>query len=470
MKKINSKILPLASAVAMAVISSHAAAIEFHGYGRAGLSTTTNGGDQACFGSGGGGHWVGRLGDECDTYMEIGLGQEVYNRDGVTFKVESMISYRQFNQGNDYQSVAGEKAGDSNSWSGGDTALRQLNVQATGLFDFAPESTLWMGKRFYQRKDVHIMDLYYVNNSGYGVGLEGIGIGPGKLSLAWTQMDSEDASLILDGVEIDEPTNDRANVQHNKLDVRYAGIPLWGSAQLELIGIYGWTDFTDDQEDANDYLDKQDDDGMFFTAEVSHALMGGFNKVVFQYSTDALAESGWGNHGGGNVWHDGWTEASEKTFRILDWGVVKLHQDVDLGYAFLYQKADQNGMSANGRDEKERVSAVLRPSYKWNNYTKTTLELGYDRVKQGHWADDERGRDLDSGVDLYKVVVAQEFTAGRGFFARPALRLYAGSFWGDQAKNNYFLDREPDDGHTGTSDYNGIDGEVRFGAQVEAWW
>jgi len=38
---------------------------------------------------------------------------------------------------------------------------------------------LWAGKRFYQRKDIHIMDYYYLNNSGYGVGVENIDAGLG---------------------------------------------------------------------------------------------------------------------------------------------------------------------------------------------------------------------------------------------------------------------------------------------------
>ena len=36
---------------------------------------------------------------------------------------------------------------------------------------------LWAGKRFYQRKDIHIMDFYYLNNSGTGFGVESIPVG-----------------------------------------------------------------------------------------------------------------------------------------------------------------------------------------------------------------------------------------------------------------------------------------------------
>ena len=36
---------------------------------------------------------------------------------------------------------------------------------------------IWAGKRFYQRKDIHILDFYYLNDSGTGAGVEGIPVG-----------------------------------------------------------------------------------------------------------------------------------------------------------------------------------------------------------------------------------------------------------------------------------------------------
>ena len=45
-------------------------------------------------------------------------------------------------------------------------ALRQFNVQAK--ICLVPEATVWAGKRFYQRHDIHISDFYYWNMSGPG--------------------------------------------------------------------------------------------------------------------------------------------------------------------------------------------------------------------------------------------------------------------------------------------------------------
>lgn len=43
-------------------------------------------------------------------------------------------------------------------------------------------STIWAGKRFYQRHDVHMIDFYYWDISGHGAGIENIDLGFGKLS------------------------------------------------------------------------------------------------------------------------------------------------------------------------------------------------------------------------------------------------------------------------------------------------
>src|SRR5690554_981328 len=107
-KRLFMKKLPLAAAVTAAVLATPALAVDFHGYARAGSSTNFgSGGEQTCFGNGADGHYVGRLADECDTYAEIGLGDELFSQDGKTFRIDSMISYSADRQGNDYQALDG---------------------------------------------------------------------------------------------------------------------------------------------------------------------------------------------------------------------------------------------------------------------------------------------------------------------------------------------------------------------------
>jgi maltoporin len=424
------RIFPIAVAVSSALFTMSAQAVDFHGYARAGMATTSDGGDQICYGSGAAAHFVGRLGDECETYVELDLGQEVYNRDNKVFKIESMVAYQtpegqQNGQGNDYQAV------DPNGtapWSGITQSFRQMFVTAQGVVGFAPGATLWAGKRYYQRKDLHILDMFYVNDSGYGVGLEGIAAGPGRLSVAVVNMDQNANS---------------GNVQSNKLDVRYSGIPLWSGATLELIGIVAKADPTKSQEAAVAVDGNSFEDGSFFTAEIQHAFMGGFNKIVYQHGADSMGGSAYWNHGGGNVValpnSSGWgTGQLQKSDRIMDFGVIKPTRNIDMMYAVIYQKA-----TAYNGDEYKRTSVVARPVFAVNDVQSVALELG--------WTKEEFNGD-DTNRNLRKWMVAYQFSAGRGFWARPQIRFYAGEFSGDQAEN--------------INDANNL----RVGAQIEAWW
>ena len=58
------KWLPISAAVALALGSIPASAVDFHGYFRSGLNYATQGGDAYCDGTGGAdGHMLGRLSD-----------------------------------------------------------------------------------------------------------------------------------------------------------------------------------------------------------------------------------------------------------------------------------------------------------------------------------------------------------------------------------------------------------------------
>lgn len=417
--------LPLAAAVTAAIMATPAVAVDFHGYARAGSSTNLgSGGEQTCFGDGATGHYVGRLADECDTYAELSLGDELYNEDGRSFRFESMVSYGASDQGNDFQSFSRNDTG--GAYDGGDIALRQLYITGNNVIDALPGSTLWAGKRYYQRLDVHHLDLYYLNNSGYGAGVENISAGPGKLSVAYVNHDNPDGTTS----EI---------VQNNKFDLRYA-FPV-GDNTLTLAGVYAMADLTEQQED----LGIEDENGYHFLAELATGFMGGFNKFVVQYGADSMGFTGFEAGGPGRVDNGNVAGYLESSWRILDHGVVKLTDRWEMGYSALYQ---QGKPFDSAQDDAERFSVVVRPTYNWNPVSSTAVEIGYDDVTFN-------GVDAES-QDLQKVAVAQQWQAGPGYWARPVIRTYAAAFFGDQA--------------TGARGGEGIDGDIQIGAQIEAWW
>ncbi|MGL6349944.1 MAG: carbohydrate porin, partial [Aeromonas sp.] len=93
------KLLTTSVALALSMTALNANAVDFTGYFRSGVGVSQDGDMQT-----GRQNFVGRLGNESDTYTEIGIGQEVYNKDGKTFYVDSMFSM-QSDGSNDYEST-----------------------------------------------------------------------------------------------------------------------------------------------------------------------------------------------------------------------------------------------------------------------------------------------------------------------------------------------------------------------------
>ncbi|MDG2795155.1 carbohydrate porin, partial [Vibrio parahaemolyticus] len=160
--------------------ATQVSAVDFYGYVRAGLGASADGG-----GTKGGDEFykttLGRLGNEFDTYSEIGLGQELFNADGRSMYFESM--FEMSSEGN----LESENSKDDSANFG----IKQLNVQAKGYIPSSPDAVIWAGKRFYQRHDIHIIDTKYCNISGYGVGIENIKLNTGAISAAVIRADNE---------------------------------------------------------------------------------------------------------------------------------------------------------------------------------------------------------------------------------------------------------------------------------------
>lgn len=421
--------------IASIFTTGSAFAVDFHGYARTGTSTTASGGAQYCYNDPvDGAHYTGRLGDECDTYGEIGLGQQYDSAEGAKFYLDSMFSFQALYQGNDYQSLTNSTDKDSR----GDWALRQLNVTAKNVLKSAPDTTFWVGKRYYQRKDVHILDLYYLNNSGNGFGVEDISAGPGKISLAWIDGARKPAKGKSDAQG--EPV-----IQTEKYDLRYQDLSLWQDASLNLAFIYGKADLTDIQ----DKVGENKQTGSFYSAELPHKIGNAENTFVLQYGQDALANTAFDNGNGTEVnTYNEWSGDLKDAYRTIYFGSTPLTKNIDIAYSALYASGKTISQSA-AETKPNRMSIVARPSYYWSSLTRTTLELGYTKSQLST---------KSQSSDLSKVILAQELTPNIGLMARPSLRVYTGSFFGDVAES------------TRTAQQEGDKGEMRFGAQMEAWW
>ncbi len=391
------KVSVIAAAVAATLAAGSAFAVDFNGYFRAGTGISGNGNaDQAVNKAG-----TGRLGNENDNYYEFGFAEELKTGE-QTWKVESMIA-----QGNN----------GANGWEDGDFNVAQFNVQAKGLLASDQEAVMWAGKRYYQRKDIHITDFYFLNTSGTGGGIENLSVGNQKLSVA----------LVQDG--------DNTNSSGYIFDARLANIGLWENASLELAMAYNFATEKDGKTELAD-------DGVMGTAILHQGLSNGFNQTVFQYGTAGYGAQVANFWGAGTYYGRGNADNNDANgFRLLNWGVINLGESWEMGHQLAYLSGSDIGTAKADIDQ---YSVVVRPMYKWNDTMRTVFEAGYNS------GDNDKGEDFEYS----KFTVAQAWAMGNSFWARPELRVYG----------SYLTD------HEGTTFGSKGDSDFVMGIQVEAWW
>ncbi|EOI5820945.1 maltoporin [Cronobacter malonaticus] len=432
--------LPLAVAVMAGIFAAQASAVDFKGYARSGIGWTGSGGVQQCFQATGADAKY-RLGNECETYAELKLGQEVWKEADKSFYFDSNIAY---------------KSSQLNDWENSETpAIREFNVVGKNLIDSLPGANIWAGKRFYQRHDVHMIDFYYWDISGPGAGIENIDLGVGKLSLAATRSTEQGGSSAFG--DRDATTGIRTynnEVPNDVFDVRWAGIETNPNGALELGVDYGHTNIPDDY-----YLQPgASKDGWMFTAEHTQTIGTGFNKFVVQYATDSMISQGKGQARGGAVDNDG------SLIRILDHGSISMGDRWDMMYVAMYQDTDRDNNRGN-----TWWTVGVRPMYKWTPIMSTLLEVGYDNVKS---------QQVDETNSQYKITLAQQWQAGDSIWSRPALRVFAtyakwDEKWGYVKTSNGSTTSEAVKSGTFTEFGNSSRGdsdEWTFGAQMEIWW
>jgi maltoporin len=445
--------LPLAVAVAAGIMSVQAMAVDFHGYARSGIGWTGSGGEQQCF-QATGAQSKYRLGNECETYAEIKLGQEVWKEGDKSFYFDTNVAY----------SVAQQ-----NDWEGTDPAFREANVQGKNLIEWLPGSTIWAGKRFYQRHDVHMIDFYYWDISGPGAGIENIDLGFGKLSLAASRSQEAGGSYAFSSQNIYDRTKDTAN---DVFDVRLAQLATNPDGMLELGVDYGRANTTDDYSLA----DGASKDGWMFTAEHTQSMLKGYNKFVVQYATDSMTTQGKGlNQGsyGSSSFTITNPDGSKTNYannvinnngslvRILDHGAISLGDKWDLMYVGMYQNLDMDNDLGT-----EWYTVGIRPMYKWTPIMSTLMEVGYDNVKSQQTGDRN---------SQYKITLAQQWQAGDSIWSRPAIRVFATyAKWDEEwgyVKNGNDVTKYAAATNSGISTTSrGDSDEWSFGAQMEIWW
>lgn len=407
------QLVPVAAAALTVLLSAGSAnALDFHGYLRTGVGGSSEGGNKSCFQLPGA-YSKYRLGNECETYGELQLDQNVYDgKDGVKFDFTAMFAYVANYPGQqDYESLLN----DGNDW-----AFRQAFVNVRDL-PMLNGGNIWVGKRYYKRQDVHITDFYYWDTSGYGGGVEDIPLGPGKFSYA------------LFAGNQDQKQNDTfvGNGQIWRNDFRYTGVSLGG---------FGSLDFGFNYNLGTNSGDAVAEDG--WALNVQHFLggiAGGFNKMALQYGVGSASNLVY-------AYPDFGADSDRKSWRFVE--------------QFQWQQGPFGGMATfvyqDQKDNYTWLSAGTRMTWAFNTYFKIAGEIGYDQVKP----------DGQATRKLTKFTVAPILATGPGFWNRPELRLYyTYADWNDAARDGWGGVAGGVNGPFGNSTSGGS-----FGIQLEAWF
>lgn len=387
-----------AVAAACGLTSTAASALDSHGYFRAGPGATKKNASRACYGLSGPGLKY-RLGNECDFYGEFFLS-ETFNVEGVETKVQFT----------------------PNLWNGGTDSndaklgLAEMFVEGKG-FDIAPEASFWIGKRYYARADVHIVDTFFTQQDGVGAGVRDVKLGPGRLALAYFRADDGRG-----GAPGDQPGS--------RVSAELYDIAANPGGKLRFIATATHGSFTGGKS------------GVALTAQHNQDNflgLGGNNTLWVQYAQgSANVNTGFGDLAAGS---------GTKSFRVVDGITWQRGAFGGQAMALWQNDRDDAGNKTNS------LSLGGRASYAVTRHFKMVAELGHSQRKP----------DGGPTQKLTKFTLAPTLSTGPGFWNRPELRLYVTT-----AKWNQAANAAAASGVTGLAD--GKTRGTSYGAQIEVWW
>jgi maltoporin len=415
------------------------AGTEFNGYLRSGSGSTNKGGNLACFRLNQGSSLnqgsvtaAGRLGNECDTYGELALSSTSEN-DGTKWGVHTLLAIGT-QQVADYEQTV--------------PAFRESYASAQGFGDGAlAKATVWVGKRYYNRKDVHIVDFFWLQVTGPGAGIENVDLGMGKFSYAimragnagYNQMGTVDTQTLGRVTVIGDASQQKTN--H---DFRLEGINLGSLGSLSFgTNIIRSNNSTIAGKDLNGY-----------STWITHSkVFGGVqNGLTLQTAKDA------GSLDGGGLWWADNTMKKHTGWRVIDAANFEFGDNIN-GQAFLAYGKETFDWYSDGRTD---TSLVIRPVYHFTEKFSLAVEAGRSQVKGAT-------TDIAAGTNhLNKLTIAPQLSLGSGFYSRPVLRAYYTRASWNAGGASVCSGRDCAFGNIPA--FAGTTSGSSYGVQMESWW
>ena len=387
-----------------------------HGYWRIG-GGKSDGNTQVCFKAPGAGAKY-RLGNECETYGKTSIFyRHQPEKEGAYLLTEVMPEFK-------------------GAYSENVKFIR--NVQAYGEIGNIASTPIdvWIGRRYNQRRDIHINDFFYMNLWGEGLGVRDIPLGAARLAVTYTEDRQVPTGVTgaggvvqrnLDFSLYEVQTNPGGKIM---ADLRHARILSEHFGATQIHGVEGWALSLQHRQEG---------------------VLGGTNTTAIQYGRGA-GRAAWSSNAESAssigmlttaARADGLEDA--KTWRLLDFHVFDSERWAMMTSGLIERKNSQ-GFDGTGQTW---ASLGARPIFFLNERWRLVGELGYDRVN---------GR-LSHGW-LLKQTLAIEWAPKRSFLSRPAFRGYlTHANWSDSYR-----------GQVGTPAFAQDTQGWSTGVQMEAWW
>lgn len=378
----------------------------YAGYFRSGWGTSSNGSPKSwAIGS------LGRLGNEYTGWFDLLLKQRVY-REGNR-SATAIVKF----DGNVGQQYATEWFGDD---AANENRLQILDMYLTtkGFLGFDEEADFWVGKHSLAPYEIKMLDWKsHRSGAGAGLGVENISAGWGKLDLALTR---EDFNLYAR----DYASSHQVNT--NQLEVRYKNMPVTTGGDLSLTAKYMLGNKDDTQkagEKEGRYFTLKD---AFLTSAIYHQKFGdgSFNEFTAQLASNSIAShfsryASSNPFGGLNNYYYG-DHTDGLAWRLISQGEMYLGEKVILANALVYSSGhDIFSYETGAHTDFSSLRTVVRPSWIWNKYQQTGVELGYFTQKNR----DSSGKSFDeSGL---KTTLYHMFKVDTSLLnSRPEIRFY----------------------------------------------
>jgi maltoporin len=360
-----------------------------------------------------------RLGNVCDAYFEGGYTKEIAKNDGVSYL--ATVWANAYSPKSDF--------GDAK------LAVAKAYVEAKGL-DFLNGGSAWIGKRYYNRPDIHMLDLQYINMNGTGAGIDAAKAGPGRFSYAFFK-DNDTNTFDAAGKMVGTASAIRQNFLYGDLPVNPDGSV---DAALSIITAEGG------DKDAGGQKHNGWQVSLFHK---QGKILGGANTFGLQYGVGPGTGVGVGN---GRMGASGFTSLGSDVTRARAFNNLWIQPSENFGMETVAlvqkDKSDAGGSST-------WTSLGLRPVYALNKNVKLVLELGTDRVT------DSKG----PTKRLTKLTLAPMISAGPGLWARPELRAFVTyGKWNEAATASVNASN-----NSGPIYNNGTSG-TSYGFQLESWF